>query len=112
MTTYVVKPDGPLSGVLYLPGDKSISHRAVILGSIACGRTEINGLLEAGDVQATIKAFREMSVSISRLGKNSYEIIGIPEKINNVGKQNTISIGIPMKSLGNPHESNEILRNS
>tara|TARA_B100000029_G_scaffold515227_1_gene621235 strand:- start:693 stop:1955 length:1263 start_codon:yes stop_codon:yes gene_type:complete len=60
-----------------MPGDKSISHRAVILGSLASGRTVINGLLEAEDVQSTIRAFREMGVSISKLDEKSYEIIGV-----------------------------------
>ena len=77
MPTYVVKQDGPLAGVVDVPGDKSISHRAVILGSIASGRTEISGLLEAEDVQATINVFREMGVSISKLGESSYEVIGV-----------------------------------
>ncbi|MEE2611980.1 MAG: 3-phosphoshikimate 1-carboxyvinyltransferase, partial [Pseudomonadota bacterium] len=45
---------GPLVGTLQMPGDKSISHRAVILGSLAVGKTTIRGLLEANDVLSTI----------------------------------------------------------
>ena len=48
-----------------MPGDKSISHRAVILGSLAAGKTTIRGLLEANDVLSTISAFQAMGVSIA-----------------------------------------------
>ena len=61
---YVVRPSGPLRGEIRVPGDKSISHRAVMLGAIADGDTRIGGLLEGEDVLATVAAFRAMGVEI------------------------------------------------
>ncbi len=61
---YLIKPGGNLRGRLRVPGDKSISHRAVILGSLAQGVSQINGLLEGEDVLATVAAFRAMGVRI------------------------------------------------
>ncbi len=61
---YTVRPRGPLSGTITVAGDKSISHRAVILGALARGRSEITGLLEGEDVLGTIAAFRALGVSI------------------------------------------------
>ena len=61
---YLVRPSGPLRGEIRVPGDKSISHRAVMLGAIADGDTRIRGLLEGEDVLATVAAFRSMGVEI------------------------------------------------
>ncbi|MHB8248646.1 MAG: 3-phosphoshikimate 1-carboxyvinyltransferase [Acidithiobacillus sp.] len=61
---YHVAPGGRLSGRLRVPGDKSISHRAVILGALAEGITAVEGLLEGADVLATIAAFRAMGVAM------------------------------------------------
>ena len=61
---YVVRPSGPLRGEIRVPGDKSISHRAVMLGAISDGETRIRGLLEGEDVLATVAAFRSMGVEI------------------------------------------------
>ncbi|MGT2771468.1 3-phosphoshikimate 1-carboxyvinyltransferase [Streptococcus marimammalium] len=58
-----------LKGSLRLPGDKSISHRAIMFGSISQGTTLINGLLESEDVLATIKAFQAMGVRIYQEGQ-------------------------------------------
>ncbi len=62
--SFIVEPGGSLSGDVRVPGDKSISHRAIILGSLAEGITEVCGLLEGEDVLATIQAFRDMGVVI------------------------------------------------
>ena len=61
---YLVRPSGSLRGEIRVPGDKSISHRAVMLGAIADGDTRIRGLLEGEDVLATVAAFRSMGVEI------------------------------------------------
>ena len=61
---YIVRPSGPLRGEIRVPGDKSISHRSVMLGAIADGDTRVSGLLEGEDVLATVAAFRSMSVRI------------------------------------------------
>jgi len=61
-----VAPAGPLRGELRVPGDKSISHRAVMLGAIAAGTSRINGFLAGEDTLATLRAFRQMGVTIDR----------------------------------------------
>ena len=61
---FVVRPSGPLRGEIRVPGDKSISHRCIILGAIADGETRVSGLLEGEDVLATVAAFRSMGVKI------------------------------------------------
>ena len=64
MKNIVVRPSGPLIGKISVPGDKSISHRAVLLGAIASGRTTIQGLLLGEDVLAMIQAFRSCGIHI------------------------------------------------
>ncbi len=59
-----VAAGGSLKGQIQVPGDKSISHRAVMLGSLADGVTEIHGFLEGDDPMATLQAFRAMGVRI------------------------------------------------
>lgn len=61
-------PTGPLSGDVRLPGDKSISHRALMLGGLAVGETEIHGLLEGGDVLATARAMAALGARVERVG--------------------------------------------
>lgn len=61
-------PGGPLKGEIRPPGDKSISHRALILGSLAHGQTHLRGLLEAEDVSRTAQCLGEMGVSIRLSG--------------------------------------------
>ncbi|MFA5984171.1 MAG: bifunctional prephenate dehydrogenase/3-phosphoshikimate 1-carboxyvinyltransferase [Methylococcaceae bacterium] len=63
-TTFIVQPGGKLQGQARVPGDKSISHRSVMLGSIAEGITEVTGFLEAEDALATLQAFVDMGVHI------------------------------------------------
>ncbi len=59
-----VTPGGSLRGCIRVPGDKSISHRSIMLGALADGVTEIEGFLEGEDSLATLKAFRAMGVHI------------------------------------------------
>ncbi|MCP1605150.1 bifunctional prephenate dehydrogenase/3-phosphoshikimate 1-carboxyvinyltransferase [Pseudomonas citronellolis] len=61
---YLAQPGGRLSGRVRVPGDKSISHRSIMLGSLAEGTTEVEGFLEGEDALATIQAFRDMGVVI------------------------------------------------
>ena len=60
----IIEPSGPLRGTLRVPGDKSISHRAVMLGSLAEGDTHIRGFLKSADCLATIDCFRKMGITI------------------------------------------------
>lgn len=67
---------GPLKGRVRAPGDKSISHRALILGGLAEGVTEIEGLLEADDVLRTAEAVRAFGAGVERLGPGAWRVEG------------------------------------
>lgn len=62
--TFVVAPGGALTGRVRVPGDKSMSHRAIMLGALAEGVTRVEGFLEGEDALATLQAFRDMGVVI------------------------------------------------
>jgi 3-phosphoshikimate 1-carboxyvinyltransferase len=57
MSNFVTSSSGPLRGTIKVPGDKSISHRSIMLGSIADGVTRVSGFLEGEDSLATLNAF-------------------------------------------------------
>lgn len=61
---YLAQPGGQISGRIRVPGDKSISHRSIMLGSLAEGTTEVEGFLEGEDALATLQTFRDMGVVI------------------------------------------------
>src|SRR5699024_2926819 len=63
-----IKINQPLTGDLYIPGDKSISHRAIILGALAEGTTIIDNFLDGEDCLRTIEIFRQMGVNIKQDG--------------------------------------------
>jgi len=75
--TYVVNPGGKLHGTLRVPGDKSISHRAILLGALAKGTTQVNGFLESEDTLATLAAFTDMGVSIEGPTNGQITIHGV-----------------------------------
>jgi 3-phosphoshikimate 1-carboxyvinyltransferase len=70
MNKFIAKPANVLSGNIKIPGDKSISHRSVMMGSLATGITEVYGLLEGDDVVSTMNAFQSMGVEIHRNDEN------------------------------------------
>ena len=67
---------GPLKGTAEVPGDKSISHRALILGAMAVGRTKITGLLEAEDVLKTAQAMRKLGATITSDEDGAWRVHG------------------------------------
>ena len=69
-------PSPPLAGVVRAPGDKSISHRALILGAMATGVTEIEGLLEGDDILATGRAVEAFGAIVERLGEGRWRVTG------------------------------------
>ncbi len=75
--TYIAAPGGILQGNIRVPGDKSISHRAIMLGALADGVTEVEGFLEGEDSLATLRAFQAMGVSIERPGPGRVIIHGV-----------------------------------
>lgn len=71
-------PGCPLAGHIAVPGDKSISHRALILGALASGETIIEGLLEGDDVLHTAAAVRALGASVDRLADGRWSVRGGP----------------------------------
>jgi 3-phosphoshikimate 1-carboxyvinyltransferase len=70
------RASGPLKGRLRVPGDKSISHRALILGGLAVGRTRVKGLLEGEDVLRTAAAMRAFGAGVERAGDGTWIVDG------------------------------------
>src|SRR5580704_17631966 len=92
----VARRGGPLAGAIRVPGDKSISHRALMLGALAIGRTEIAGLLEGEDVLATAAALNALGASVTRGGDGRWTVHGIgvgglaePEDLLDLGNSGT-----------------------
>jgi len=71
------RASGPLSGTVRVPGDKSISHRALILGALAVGETRISGLLEGEDVLNTAKSMRALGAKVERTGDFAWKVAGV-----------------------------------
>ncbi len=68
---------GPLTGRVDIPGDKSVSHRALILGALAVGETRITGLLEGQDVLDTGRAMQAFGATVERLGPGEWRVEGV-----------------------------------
>ncbi|MGD0847161.1 3-phosphoshikimate 1-carboxyvinyltransferase [Bradyrhizobium sp.] len=76
-TPLEARSSGPLTGKVRVPGDKSISHRALILGALAVGETRISGLLEGEDVLNTAKAMRALGARVERSGDFAWSVRGV-----------------------------------
>lgn len=95
--TFTAHPGGKLSGKIRVPGDKSISHRSIMLGSLSEGTMTITGFLQGEDSLATLKAFKAMGVDIQgpdELGKIVIHGVGMhglkaPEKPLDLGNSGT-----------------------
>lgn len=74
---YVVQPGGKFQGEIRVPGDKSISHRSIMLGSLAEGVTEVSGFLEGEDALATLASFRAMGVQIDGPKEGKVTVHGV-----------------------------------
>lgn len=77
MSRYLVQPVPHVTGTVRVPGDKSVSHRALMLGSIADGTTEVRGFLESEDCLATMKAMRALGVTIDRPAAREVRVHGV-----------------------------------
>src|SRR3990167_3382248 len=93
---YISAPVRSIYGKIHVPGDKSISHRAVILGSISLGVSTVHGFLDSDDCRVTIKAFESMGVSITKNQANALIIYGVgkhglksPSRIIDCGNSGT-----------------------
>jgi 3-phosphoshikimate 1-carboxyvinyltransferase len=76
MRFYEVQPARSVTGTVRVPGDKSISHRTLMLGGIAEGRTDVTGFLASADCLATLEAFRAMGVGVDRRHETSLTVHG------------------------------------
>ena len=91
-----VSPAGPLKGTLTVPGDKSITHRAIIVGALADGVTEITGALQSADCRCTAKAVSAMGAVVEEIGGDRLRIHGCglhglkePEEVLDAGNSGT-----------------------
>lgn len=92
MITIISSPSAGLKGTFRVPGDKSISHRSIMLGSLANGITEVSGFLEADDALATLSAFEQMGVKIERIETGRLRIHGVG--LHGLkAPQNTLDVG-------------------
>jgi 3-phosphoshikimate 1-carboxyvinyltransferase len=96
ITPLVARQAGPLRGRCRVPGDKSISHRALILGGLAIGRTRVTGLLEGDDVLRTAAAMRALGAAIAREDGGSWLVKGVgvgglaePDDVLDMGNSGT-----------------------
>ena len=87
---------GPLTGEAHVPGDKSISHRALILGALSVGETRIEGLLEGEDVLDTARAMRAFGAEVIEHGGGRWSVFGVgvggfaePEQVIDCGNSGT-----------------------
>ena len=87
---------GPLGGVAEVPGDKSVSHRSLILGALAVGETTVTGLLEGEDVLATAEAMRAFGAEVTRTSEGEWSIHGVgtggfaePDRVIDCGNAGT-----------------------
>ncbi len=90
------RPAGPLSGTISVPGDKSISHRALMFAALAVGETQITGLLEGEDVLRTASAMRALGAEVVREGAGRWRVAGRgvgglrePEDVLDMGNSGT-----------------------
>jgi 3-phosphoshikimate 1-carboxyvinyltransferase len=72
-----VEPAAQVTGHVGVPGDKSISHRAVLLGALGEGETEVRGFLRAGDTQATVEAMRAFGVQVDDVSEDELTVHGV-----------------------------------
>jgi 3-phosphoshikimate 1-carboxyvinyltransferase len=101
---YRVAPGGEIAGELTVPGDKSISHRALMFGGIAEGETQITGFLAGEDCLATLRALQALGVSIERpqpqtvrvtgRGLEGLRAAGVPLDMGNAGTAMRLFMGL------------------
>ncbi len=100
----IARASGALAGAIRPPGDKSISHRAVMLGALAVGETTVDGLLEGEDILATVAAMHAFGATVNRTGAGAWKVNGLgvggllePEGVIDYGNAGTgvrLALGI------------------
>ena len=112
VASWEVAPGGALQGEVRVPGDKSISHRSLMLGALAHGRTEVSGFLASEDCLATLRALRAMGVAIEQrdahhlfvdgVGLDGLQAPGGPLDMGNAGTAMRLFMGL---LCGRPFDS-------
>ena len=104
-TNFRIKPSRYILGKTSIPGDKSISHRAIILAAIAEGKTRISNFLQGEDTLTTIRIFQKMGVDIENDGNVDVLAVGVDGKIHAFNKNLYLKNGFPFDANTN----NEVL---
>jgi len=106
----LARPHGPLRGEIRVPGDKSISHRALLFSALAVGRSDIEGLLEAEDVLATARAVAALGAGVVREGPGRWHVDGCgvgglaePAEVIDCGNAGTLARLLLGVLAGHPH---------
>ena len=119
MTSITANLSTNLTGSIKIAGDKSISHRSIILGALSIGETTVDGLLESQDILATISAMQAFGAEIEKKADNKWHINGLgvggldePEKVLDLGNSGTgvrlllgVAAGNPITSFFSGDES-------
>ena len=119
MTSIIANLSTNLTGSITIAGDKSISHRSIILGALSIGETTVDGLLESQDILATISAMQAFGAEIEKKADNKWHINGLgvggldePEKVLDLGNSGTgvrlilgVAAGNPITSFFSGDES-------
>ena len=119
MTSITANLSTNLTGSIKIAGDKSISHRSIILGALSIGETTVDGLLESHDIFATISAMQAFGAEIEKKADNKWHIDGLgvggldePEKVLDLGNSGTgvrlllgVAAGNPITSFFSGDES-------
>ena len=74
-----VEPAASLVGHVVVPGDKSISHRAILIGALCEGETAVHGFGRSGDTQATVDAMRSLGVTVEDVADDELVVRGVAE---------------------------------
>lgn len=96
---YTITPGCSLTGAVSVPGDKSISHRALMFGAIAKGTTQVRNLLESEDCLATRDALIALGADIEQIGVGHYRICGVPKLVSPPGPIDCGNSGTGMRLL-------------
>ncbi len=103
------RASGPLQGTVEVPGDKSISHRALLLGALTVGEIRTSGLLEGGDVLRTAEAVRALGAQVARIGPGAWQVHGVgvggfrePDDVLDMGNSGTAARLLMGALAGNP----------
>ena len=98
-SSFVVRPSEGLRGVVTVPGDKSISHRAVLFGALAEGESSVRGWLAAGDTEASLRCVQALGVEIERHSASELTIHGVGRLQKPTGPLDFVNAGTGIRLM-------------